>query len=623
MKQISRDAIRPHIVPVGCLILLTLAVYLRTAGFDFLSNWDDNFYITHNPDIAGFSARNLVRIFTSPYVGNYAPVHMLSYMLDYQLAGLNPAWFHLENVLLHLLNGLLFYALVHRLSGKTFWAFSAAALFLVHPVQVESVAWISQRKNVLAMLFSLCSFWCYLDYCRQEGARKRTYYILSVALLVVALLAKSIAVIMPFVYLLHDFCLADDPRRKGMLTDKLPFFAAMVAASGITLLTQSAGMGGGIIDYFDGSLLVRFLTMLTVLTAYLRILFWPADLSLIYLFYNKMGIDGEVLFALLLVALLFCAGMYLLRRERRLFFGFALFFLGLAPVSQIVPLATLMNDRYLYFPMLGACWILGGYLSRLRDSFPQARVSAAHLVLCLLVVPLAIASYQRAGVWKNAITLWSDTSQKLPVLKDPLAALAEAYLFDGQKGKALETHERILTMKRDFSDREMEKKALLDASGLYFEAGLPEKARPLLITLTIKYPDYFAGFLNLGYVYLTDRKLPEAEKAYRTALRLKPTAPQAYISLGNICLETGRLAEARVMYQKSYENGGNNPDLQYFMACADSLAGEPEKALPHLEEALKLGYGNLDLIRDNPQLAAVRRLPGFGRLAGGFAAGKR
>ena len=622
MKELSRATIRSQMVPVGGLILLTLAVYLRTAGFDFLSNWDDNYYVTHNPDIAGLTAHNLLRVFSGSYVGNYAPVHLLSYLLDYQVAGLNAAWFHSVNVLLHTLNGVLFYLLVRRLTGKTFWAFASAALFLLHPVQVESVAWISQRKNLLAMFFSLCSFWSYLSYCLKEGRPGRNAYLLSISFLVLALLSKSIAVIIPFVFLLYDFCLADTPRRKDIFSDKLPFIAAVLATTSIALVTQSAEMGGGIVDYFDGNLLVRSLTMLTVLPAYLRILFWPADLSLIYLFYNKTRLDAEVLFALLLVALLLCACVYLLRRERRLFFGFAVFFLGLAPVSQIVPLATLMNDRYLYFPMLGAAWLLGGYLSRLRDFLPPGRMNAAHLFLFCLIIPCGVLSYQRAGVWKNAIALWSDTSKKLPTLKDPLAALAEAYLLDGQRAKALETHEKLFALKREFSDQQMEKKTLLDASGLYVEAGAPDKGRSLLITLTTKYPDFFPGFLNLGNLQARSRKLSEAEKAYRDALLLQPDSSQALLSLGNVCLETGRVAEARALYQKSYENGGNNPVLQYQMACADALAQEPEQALQHLRVALELGYRNLDLIKGNPELAPVRRLAAFSRLIAGFAPGR-
>ncbi|MDR3580386.1 MAG: tetratricopeptide repeat protein [Oryzomonas sp.] len=617
MLQALFARLRKHLIPAMGLILLTLAVYGQTVGYDFLSNWDDNLYVTYNPDIQGVTAKNLVHLFSTSYVGNYAPVHLLSYMLDFQLVGMNPAWFHGVNVVLHIVNGLLFYLLVRRLTGKPFWAFASSALFLLHPVQVESVAWISQRKNLLAMFFSLCSFLSYIAYRqRTEKGRKRAYTF-SIIFLVLALLSKSVAVIMPFVFLLYDIFLEKAGRRKGIIVDKIPYFAAAAVTSVVALITQSFEKGGGSFDYFAGNMAAKILTMLTVLTSYLHILIWPSNLKLIYIFGIKTGVDGEVIFALLLVGALCCAGIYLLRREQRLFFGFALFFLGLVPVSQIVPLVTLMNDRYLYFPMLGAAWVAGGGLSRLNDMFPEKRVNPAHLLISLILVFLVPLSYQRAEVWQNSVTLWIDAAKKLPT-KETRASLAEAYLNSGQTERALTTYNEVFASEGGFSEPAIERKALNEAAGLYINAGLLVKAKPLLATLTTKFPDFFPGFINLGYCYYLSRDQANAEKAYRQALSIEPGSSQALVSLGNICLETGRVAEARALYQKSYENGGNSPDLQYNMACVEALSKDYEKSLQHLEEALKLGYRNLEAITRNPELDALRRLPSFNRLIAGY-----
>ena len=296
--------IKPHLMPAIGLVLLTLAVYGQTLSFDFLSNWDDYQYVTNNPDIRGFSVINLIHVFSSSYVGNYAPVHLLSYMFDYQLAGLSPAWFHGVNVAFHTANGRLFYLLVQRITGKPIWAFVSAAVFLLHPAQVESIAWISQRKNLLAMFFSLSSFLAYISYRQQTGEERKRAYILSVLSLLLALFAKSIAVIMPFVFLLYDFFLEHPRRRKGVCTDKIPYMAVVAVVSGIVMVTQAAG--GGSVDFFEGDLTAKFLTMLTVLTRYLQILFWPADLNLnvVYILFIKNRIDGEVVAALLLVTVL-------------------------------------------------------------------------------------------------------------------------------------------------------------------------------------------------------------------------------------------------------------------------------------------------------------------------------
>ncbi len=607
---------KAHLLPACGLLLLTLAVYGQTLGFDFQSNWDDYQYVTSNPDILGFSAKNLIRVFSSVYVGNYAPVHLVSYMLDYQLAGMNPAWFHGVNVLFHAANGLLFYLLVQRLTGKPVWAFASGAVFLLHPAQVESVAWVTERKNLLAMFFSLCSFHAYITYRRRSGEGRQGAYLLSVVFLIAALFAKSIAVIVPCVFLLYDVCVERPGWRKGIFVDKIPHFIAVAVASGITLYTQSVEMGGGSVDFFEGDVTAKLLTMLPVLTKYLQILVWPAlhSLSSIYIFHIKTRIDGEFVFALLLVLALCVAGAYLVRRERRLFFGFALFFLGLVPVSQIVPLATLMNDRYLYFPMLGAAWIVGGLLSRLADRFPDKKINPALVLIVLILVPLAVVSYQRSKVWRNSIALWSDVVSKLPTLRDQRAALAAAYLYDGQKEKALTVYEEVFALQRDFADPLAERKALKEAATLYLESGRPDKAYPLLRTLTTKFPDYAPGFLGLGSYHYLSRNLPEAEKAYRRALLLAPRSSRALASLGDICLETGRVAEARTYYRTCYENGGNSPELQYQLARVEAAAKNYEASLQHLGEALGMGYRNLDAINASPELAPLRRLDSFKRL---------
>src|ERR1039457_269532 len=138
MTQCSPCSWKLRAAPLMGLLVMTLVVYGHVIGYDFISNWDDNLYITSNPDILGLSVNNLIRIFSSSYAGNYAPIHLLSYMLDYQLAGMNPCWFHAVNIAFHVANGMLFYLLVLRLTGKPFWAFVSTAFFLLHPVQVES-----------------------------------------------------------------------------------------------------------------------------------------------------------------------------------------------------------------------------------------------------------------------------------------------------------------------------------------------------------------------------------------------------------------------------------------------------------------------------------------------------
>src|SRR6266702_2626618 len=168
------NRLKPHIIPLLALLAATFAVYWQTLGHEFLLTWDDQKYVTANEAVRGFTLAHLQTAFTTFYIGNYAPLQIISYMADYTLWGLRATGFIFTNILLHALNGLLYYFLVFRLGGRRLWAFLASFIFLLHPVQVESVAWIAQRKNVLAMLFFLISFLLYTAYRRPETREIKT-----------------------------------------------------------------------------------------------------------------------------------------------------------------------------------------------------------------------------------------------------------------------------------------------------------------------------------------------------------------------------------------------------------------------------------------------------------------
>jgi len=224
------EKLRPHLLPLLVLTGATFAVYGRILGHDFLSNWDDNRYVLENVDIQGFGWDRIKAVFTSYYVGNYAPVHLLSYMLDYALWGLWPGGYLLINILLHTVNGLLLYRLFLQLVSGRIGAFFGAAFFLLHPVQVESVAWVSQRKNVLAMFFFLVAWELYRSYRDSRGRRAGGRYAASLVALLLALLAKSVTVIFLPLMVLFDRCYPSTSRRFS-IGDKIPYLLATAAVA--------------------------------------------------------------------------------------------------------------------------------------------------------------------------------------------------------------------------------------------------------------------------------------------------------------------------------------------------------------------------------------------------------
>jgi hypothetical protein len=429
--KIISQSLRPHLLPLLVLVLATFAVYAQTLGYDFLRNWDDNHYILENADVLGLDWERIKAVFTKYYVGNYAPVQMLSYMLDYTVWGLYPGGFHLTNLVLHTVNGLLLYLLMFRLIPDRLAAWSGAALFLLHPVQVETVVWISQRKNLLAMFFFLIAWECYCVYRDSGSARRLYWYAASVTALLLALLSKSVTVVFPLAMLLFDRCYPGAKESQN-LRDKLPYLLVSVLAAVLAVHSQtpdpSTGRGGGLTVYHGGSPVATFLTMLPVFCSYLRLIVWPFNLSALYDPVIHKSLDGGVL-----AAFLFLCGMgvlvYLLYRyDRRIAFWSLFFFLALLPVSQIVPLVTLMNDRYLYFPLIGAAALLAYGVNRFAALW-RARPFCIMACLALLLVFFSGLSLARIAVWRNGISLWSDTITKSPKLPLAWEALGEAYHY--------------------------------------------------------------------------------------------------------------------------------------------------------------------------------------------------
>jgi hypothetical protein len=427
-------------LPILILATATCCVYAVTRGHEFIPNWDDYPYVLENWVIRGFGYANFKAAFTGYFVGNYAPVQIISYMVDYLLWGLKPAGYLVTNILCHILNGVLLYLLLLRLRLEPFPAGIAAAIFLLHPVQVETVAWISQRKNLLAMLFFLVALWQYISWREQEG-RRFGHYLLSLLALALALLSKSVAVIFPLVILLYDLCFGDGESRRLTLRDKLPYLAVAALVAFLALISQSQEQGGGRRGFPGGSPVTTLFTMLPVLAAYLGDCLYPHNLSPYYMTLVRKTPDMAVLLAALLVIVLIALGVLLFRRNRRLFFYYAVFFAGLIPVSQIVPLIPLKHDRYLYFPMLGFAGLVAELLTASRIRWPGL-YRPLLVVVTLLVLVLPVLSRRQAEIWQNDLTLWGYAVRVNPENRVGWLMLIKGYTLRGDGARAVSALQR-------------------------------------------------------------------------------------------------------------------------------------------------------------------------------------
>lgn len=416
-----RAAIGKLVLPYVVLFSVSFSIYLKSIRFEFIPSWDDAAYVLDNLLIRGLSAEHLRQIFSTPVLSNLAPLHILSYAADYVLWGLDPRGYHLSNVILHSLNACAVYALVRRIVDQGIVAFWTALLFAVHPLNVENVAWIAERKTVLATLLFFLTVIQYLKF--RESGSPRTY-ISAVLLFMAAVMCKASVVVLPALLAMHELIF----RKKSRLwAPLLPFFlfAGFGAALEVWVHVQGGSIGSDITS-LHFVLQNVYPTMLPIFWKYIRLIVWPANLSGYY--------DATVYHSFLrapvvasLSAWLFVLFLVMRRGSNQVRFWFVWFWLCLLPVSNIVPIPVYYADRYMYTPAIGVFALAVMTLYRIasgnkNDAAKQTSDSvqgygtaiALHLLLAVIAGLYAAAAYDRLEVWKNESVFWEDTARKSP-----------------------------------------------------------------------------------------------------------------------------------------------------------------------------------------------------------------
>ena len=603
MKSVQNN--NRKLIDILILVMLVAVVYGKSVSYDFQSNFDDNWYILYNDAVMGFSWQHLREAFSGFYIGHYAPLQIVSYMLDYSLWGLAPGGYHLTNIALHALNGLLIYRLFWHWQGDRLFALFGAVFFLLHPVQVETVAWISQRKSLLSMFFFLLAWEAYIRYREAEPGRGRLAYGASVAAFAISLLAKSMTIVFPVILVVYDQWFHQG-RNRLWLKDKIPFFLAAVVVAGLTIYAQTPEIGaGGRAGFHGGSPWATFLTMLPVFCRYLGMLVWPAGLSAEYAPPIHYTIDLVVLGAALVLTCVAVLAVKLYRIDRRSCFWMFFFWLGLLPVSQIVPTIFLMYDHYLYLPMIGVAALCGTAAVWLRNRLEQNNRLLLYLMLVLPLLAFSVVTFQRISVWQNSFTLWSDAVAKEPDSGKAWGHYGEILKISGQIDDARQAYERAL--KLDPANTQ-----ILDGLGdLYTSTGELDKGLEIFKKLLEIKPYYVTGWAGLGTNYLKRGNYAEAEKAYLQAQSLQPEAWQVMVLLGNLAFTQKNAEKARRFYEQAEGKTKGNPEIAYQLACTEAMAGNVDAALIWLEKALQRGYGGYQALGDDVQLSALWQDPRF------------
>jgi protein O-mannosyl-transferase len=535
------------------LFLAILGTYYESLFTPFI-NIDDPFYIEHNPYIRDLSWRGIYEIFSNIIVTNYFPLQILSYAVDFRIWQLQPFGYHLHNLLLHILNAVLIFLLLKKIFSQPWVSFLAALLFALHPVNVESVTWVAERKNVLSMAFMLLSLGAYLYYLEeQKPIRRWTFYAAALLLFLLALLAKVSAVVLPPLFLLYDLCFL---RRKwrGMIRDKLPFFGMALLFSLITVWVYHSGKQ--LAEYHGGSPYTNFLTMMNVVVEYIHSLILPVSLDFYY--YTPISqsfFESQVLLSLGALFLFAFLAWRSWRRNRVFFFWLAWFFISLLPVLNIIPIPILRADRYMYLPAVGLFYLLSLGLWKMGERVnPGYRFPILLLAGVLIAGSYGFLTVERNKLWKDYMNLWEENLRKFPH-----GQLAYQYLGYGymQRGKP-------------------------DQAISYFQAGLRENPKAVIL------------MNGMALAHRSKGDLVKAEEILLRAKQVNPKDSAVLNNLGLIYLKYGDLPKAQSYIQKAVEADPQNYAAQTNLGMLFYSLNQPERAVRELEKAIEMAPGYIE-----------------------------
>jgi Tfp pilus assembly protein PilF len=546
------------VVYVILLIVATLLAYSPLVGCDFV-NYDDPVYVSENPHVqAGITKEGMRWAWTTSVAGNWHPLTWMSLMLDQQLLGPGPLGFHLTNLLLHLANTLLLFRLFVRLTGAAARSFFVAALFALHPLHVESVAWVSERKDVLSTLFALLAL---LAYVRYAAAPTHGRFLLTALAFLLSLLAKSMYVTLPCLLLVLDFWPLERWRSapdrvarswRQLVLEKVPLLALSAAISAATVWAQSRE--GAVMPTHVLPFGTRLANALVVYIQYLRQMLLPLDLAVFYRYGGPGSLGlGTVLVAAALLAAVTALTVSQRRRRPYLLVGW-LWYLGmLVPVIGLVQVGSQARaDRYTYFPLVGIflmlVWVLADFAARRRLEKATACLGGVVLGLCLLL------SCAQVFVWNDSVTLWRHALEASE--ESALAHTSLGMVLDqqGQKEEALAHLQRAVALNP------------LSAEGHYFlgvalqNRGRTDEAIQAFQQAVRLRPNHVMAHNNLGVHFLRQDQLKAAAVHLQRALELEPAAVETNYNLGLLAEKQRDWRRAAECFGRAAERDPKNPE---------------------------------------------------------------
>jgi len=548
--------LKGEVLLAGAVFILALLFFIPVLGNGFV-NWDDPLYVYENLHIRHLDIR---WIFTAVVASNYHPLTLLSHTLDYALFGLNPMGHHLTSLILHALNSALVFLLAKRLFNKdsgrggTLLPLTAALLFAVHPIHVESVAWVSERKDVLSAFFFLFSLLAYLRY--TEKGHDKKFYGLTLLAFILALLAKPMAVTLPVVLLILDYypLRRDDNGWGRLIIEKIPFFALSLASAIVTLWAQR--VGHGLRGLETHSLFTRIYIAARAVTFYIQKIILPIKLSPYYpLPFNTGLVSSGFIISLVFLILITLLCILALKRQRWPAALWAFYLVTLLPVSGLVTVGGQATaDRYAYIPTMGFFILAGAIISRAavwgKGETAGRKKSAAGALTIVILVVFAVQSVRQEAIWRNSITLMSRAIELYPERAViPYNNRGLAYDRRGNLQLALSDYKSAIAISPEFTD----------------------------------------AYINRGIVYGESSLFTLAIKDFSRAIEIDPGNAKAYMNRGAARLGADDYAGALTDLKRGTVLDPGDARGLFNLGLAYLNAGERERGFKNMRKAADLG----------------------------------
>ncbi len=607
------------LIAIFMITLITFLIYFNTLSYPFYFDDENNIIANHKlRDLSNFWLPSGTR-----YVG------ALSFALNYHFNELNVFGYHLVNIAIHIVNGLLVWWLVlltfktptmERINGPSiFIAMSCALIFIAHPVQTQAVTYIVQRFTSLSTLFYLLSLALYIKarlsyYVTTSKGQKQQrnipiksvlYYLASVFSTVLAMKTKEISFTLPFMIVLYELIFFS-PRNAEQQTLNLkrlylfiPFLLTLLIIP-LGLVGANKSAGGTIGDWREAVQEteeiprgVYFLTQFRVIVTYIRLLFLPIKQNLDYDYSLSDSLfDLKTLISFLFLLSIFVAVLYLFKWSRRTgngygilaSFGILWFFITLSIESSIIPIRDVIFEHRLYLPSVGAIIAFSSAVFYVLD-YAKTKLSplqATCVLLLLTVAPLSITAYQRNFVWKNEGTLWGDVVRKSPEKARGHTNLGLVYYHQGRLEEAVKEYTTAIRLQPDYAE------AHNNLGLVYYLQGRVEEAIAEYMTALRLTNGFPKAHNNLGAAYFKQGRMDEAIQEYMTALKLKPDDADPHNNLGNTYATQGRLEEAIKEYTAALKLKPDFPEVHHNLGIVYATQGRLDEAIKEYMAALKL-----------------------------------